>query len=278
MAKKLEEFTIEEMAVMSTFEQTITEAGVFNVLELRTKDMPNSTQYSIRFVNNKFGMRAIETFIGNPNKNVRLYFNKKIIGTDFHSSLLHLNGGKTASSSVKGQLIDYNVVDLLDFTKEFVSVLKEDNALPFVKSRSIGFEGLDLPILETDDEYEPGTSYTWKDVLSIIQEPESQLFKSLSRPGIYLQRSNDGKSRYVGSAYGVGGIIDRWKKHLERGGDAKFLSWYILENGYVSVEFVVLEFMAEEASPEEVIGKENVWKRILSTKSFSYNGTQLNNN
>ncbi|MFC9539917.1 hypothetical protein ACFTQ7_08520 [Lysinibacillus sp. NPDC056959] len=42
----------------------------------------------------------------------------------------------------------------------------------------------------------------------------------LNQNGIYIQRSEDGKSRYIGSAYGSGGIISRWMTHLEFLGNA----------------------------------------------------------
>ena len=68
-----------------------------------------------------------------------------------------------------------------------------------------------------------------------------------------MQRSVDGTSRYIGSAYGQGGILSRWLKHLTSNGNAKHLSIYVLDNGYSDVVFTVLEFTgADEMEAEEV--------------------------
>ena len=97
----------------------------------------------------------------------------------------------------------------------------------------------------------------------------------MSRSGVYLQRSNDGTSGYVGSAYSVGGILSRWLKHLNSNGDAKHLNLYVLENGHNNLIFTVLEF----TNDNDALQTESRWKQTLGTKNTGpYDGIRLNKN
>ncbi|MDM5309705.1 hypothetical protein [Peribacillus frigoritolerans] len=82
----------------------------------------------------------------------------------------------------------------------------------------------------------------------------------MSQNGVYIQRSEDGKSRYIGSAYGTGGIIGRWMDHLEFPDNAHHLNLYVLENGYDSILFSVIEFL--EGTDSEIS------ERVLMEKDF----------
>jgi hypothetical protein len=122
-----------------------------------------------------------------------------------------------------------------------------------------------------------GRTFTWKEILAIYQDdsPENEVKKSLSVCGVYLQRSIDGRARYVGSAYSDGGIIARWMRHLGSNGDAKHLNFFILENGYNDILFTVLEI----TTPEQARTSESRWKSTLGTNSLGpYDGYRLNCN
>jgi hypothetical protein len=139
------------------------------------------------------------------------------------------------------------------------------------------YEGLALPDVDTADCDVLGRVFTWKEIIAISEDQsESNLLKKeLSRCGVYLQRSSDGKSRYVGSAYGDGGLISRWLKHLTSNGDAKHLNLFVLENGYSHILFTVLEFCDASAATTN----EMRWKATLGTKhSGIYDGLRLNSN
>ncbi|WP_326929501.1 GIY-YIG nuclease family protein [Aliivibrio fischeri] len=111
--------------------------------------------------------------------------------------------------------------------------------------------------------------------ISEDESEDNELKKVLSQSGVYLQRSSDGVSRYVGSAYGCGGILGRWLKHLNSNGDAKHLNLYVLENGYNKLVFTVLEFTDDNTA----IKAESRWKQTLGTKNTGpYDGFRLNRN
>ncbi|MED4634709.1 GIY-YIG nuclease family protein [Peribacillus frigoritolerans] len=124
-----------------------------------------------------------------------------------------------------------------------------------------------------------GQTFTWKEIIAIWEDnsEENKLKQVLGQNGVYIQRSGDGKSRYIGSAYGTGGIIGRWMAHLEFLGNAHHLNLYVLENGYDSILFSVIEFL--EGTDSEIIQKESLWKRTLGTVNKGpYNRIQLNKN
>jgi hypothetical protein len=90
---------------------------------------------------------------------------------------------------------------------------------------------------------------------------------------VYLQRSPEGKTRYVGSASSDSGILGRWLKHLTSNGHAKHLNLYVLENGYATVLFTVLEFT------NNTLSAESRWKETLGTRNAGpYDALRLNSN
>lgn len=275
-----EDLSIEDKKVIDDFESLVIQSGLTEILEFRNKykDRPLKNLFSLRFSSNPYRIGSVEIYKNPEKRDARIFFHDSIYQTSFYEGLKAI--GKTEIPYTSKNIIDYkfsNGYGMSDFLKDLTFFLKNNqDELPAITSRSVGFEGLNLPIIDTDEPYQKGMTFTWKEILAIIQEPESELFKSLSKSGVYLQRSKNGVSRYIGSAYGDGGIISRWRKHLERGGDAKFLSWYVLENGYGSIEFTVLEFC--EDSEDSVIQQETYWKNTLATKTGIYNGYQLNNN
>lgn len=77
----------------------------------------------------------------------------------------------------------------------------------------------------------------------------------------------------MGPAFGEGGILGRWLKHLTSNGHAKHLNIYVLENGYAKVLFIVLEFTADAQRAEAC------WKETLGTRNAgSYDGLRVNSN
>ena len=134
-----------------------------------------------------------------------------------------------------------------------------------------------MPDVDTSDQEVMGRVYTWKEIIAIDEDSaeDNQLKKALSKGGVYLQRSVDGTSRYIGSAYGQGGILSRWLKHLTSNGNAKHLNLYVLDNGYSDVVFTVLEF----TGADEALEAEKKWKNVLGTlNNGPYDGYRLNSN
>lgn len=179
--------------------------------------------------------------------------------------------------------IDFYVEDYVKLAIDIKNILSNEEVIKECKknsprARTSKFEGLDLPDIDTTQNDVLGQTFTWREIISIWEDNSeiNELKKSLSRNGIYIQRSKDGKARYIGSAYGENGIIGRWMKHLDSNGDAQYLNLFVLENGYDEIIFSVIEF---HDNVDDIIKIENKWKQILGTINYGpYNGIQLNNN
>ena len=86
--------------------------------------------------------------------------------------------------------------------------------------------------------------------------------------GIYLIREKISGKLYVGSAYGGKGIFGRWQSYANSGhGGNKELSDLEPNN----FEFSILEILPSTFSAEEVIEKENRWKKKLGTRQNGLN-------
>ena len=94
--------------------------------------------------------------------------------------------------------------------------------------------------------------------------------------GIYLVSDKVAGKHYVGSAYGEGGIWDRWNSYIYdfHGNNVDLVELfeektetYFREN----FKFAILEVMSSVRTPEEVIYKESLWKRKLFSREFGYN-------
>ncbi|WP_371262784.1 GIY-YIG nuclease family protein [Paenibacillus sp. OV219] len=79
---------------------------------------------------------------------------------------------------------------------------------------------------------------------------------------------------YVGSAYGSGGLLNRWKNYIEtkHGGNKGMIS--VLRdfpNRFENFQFTILQVLPKTLTAEEVIGIENLYKRKLLSINFGMN-------
>ena len=232
---------------------------------------------SLRFKSNRYRIRSLELWDHSDGVFLKIYHAPDI--SQEVKEAINLIPGKVRSvqnsSDFRGNF--NKIASKLRETLLSEAVATAASSNPIV-SRSSGYEGLELPDVDTSEELVLGRVFDWKEILAIQQDEsiENQLKKELSKPGVYLQRSTDGKARYVGSAYGERGIIGRWMMHLGSNGNAKHLNFYILENGYSNIAFTVLEFAENEECARKA---EKRWKLTLGTNSGgSYDGFRLNCN
>jgi hypothetical protein len=247
------------------------------VLKFKTDDYkPVKDFTAVRFHTNKFRIRAIEIWEGSGNPWFRIYYSH-LIAPELKLLIDTLEGyrRKTATTIYTDYfgepegLAEALASVLIDSGDEIIA-----RATPVLAKNSI-YEGLELPDVDVADTEILGRTFNWKELLAIDEDvsEENELKRLLSRHGVYLQRSPDGKTRYVGSAYSEGGILGRWMKHLTSNGHAKHLNLYVLENGYASVLFTVLEFT------ESATAAEARWKETLGTRNAGpYDGLRLNSN
>lgn len=105
---------------------------------------------------------------------------------------------------------------------------------------------------------EPG----WKAALSNVQ-------------GIYLIADQISGKQYIGSAYGAGGIWERWTSYALtcHGGNIELqtvLDKQGLEYGH-NFQYAILEIADLNVTTEYLLERENHWKGVLLSREFGYN-------
>ena len=136
----------------------------------------------------------------------------------------------------------------------------------------------DKPVLEIKAPQSIGDFLSYDDVLlgyadiqKLAQHTDSNVtwVNALSTVnGVYLIRDKTTGLQYVGSAYGKGGILGRWKAYSLSGhGGNKLLK--ALDP--VNFEFAILEICPSTMSADNVISRESRWKRVLGTRQFGLN-------
>lgn len=253
-------------------------AGLFDIREKDDKREGTPPYVSYRVKPNIYKIRAFEIVGSEKDFYFRIYHANDMV-EDLRESFAAIEGYK---ESKKKYLSIFKATDYHDLANHIKSVLENKEIINICKesssiARMSRFEGLKLPDVDTSINEVMGMTFNWKQIISIWESDseDNQIKKALSRKGIYIQRSDDGQSRYIGSAYGAGGILERWVNHLNSLGDAHHLNLFVLEKGYNEVVFSVIEFY----EGVDIIKRESMWKQILGTiNTGPYNGYQLNRN
>lgn len=266
--------------MLDILEDILSKSELSELFSLKTKDDNTDKEnphIAYRVKPNIYRIRAFELWGNKDDFYFRIYHSKKINYT-LKEKLALVTGVIRNIRNV----VDYKSSDYIQLAIAIKNILLNNEIINECKNsstlaRTSKFEGLDLPDVDTSQDEVIGQTFTWREIISIWEDDseDNNLKKKLSKSGVYIQRSKDGKSRYIGSAYGVDGIIGRWMKHLSSNGDAQHLNLFVLENGYNEIVFSVIEF----CDYEDIIERETMWKQILGTVNYGpYNGIQLNNN
>ena len=101
----------------------------------------------------------------------------------------------------------------------------------------------------------PMAHESWHTALSSINE-------------VYLIVDREGGRRYVGSAYGKGGLLERWTCYTKslQGGN-KLMKELLCGHSdhYTRFRFSVLQLLSKAATPDDAIQTETLWKKKLLT-------------
>jgi hypothetical protein len=92
---------------------------------------------------------------------------------------------------------------------------------------------------------------------------------------VYLITDRASGKHYVGSAYGTGGIWERWACYALTGhGNNVELEAVLQSKGpeYAqNFQFAILEICDINSSPEQVVERESHWKTVLKSREFGLN-------
>jgi hypothetical protein len=94
--------------------------------------------------------------------------------------------------------------------------------------------------------------------------------------GIYLITDTRNEKRYVGSAYGEGGVWSRWASYTETGhGYTDELTKIISKRGLAHAQkhfrFTLLEHYSKKTENDIITDRETYWKNVLRTRECGYN-------
>ena len=92
--------------------------------------------------------------------------------------------------------------------------------------------------------------------------------------GVYMILDKKTGNQYIGSAYGQGGVWQRWSDYASNGhgGNQKLIELCANKNNYESnFQFTILKSLPSNLSNREVIKIENLYKDKFGTKAFGLN-------
>ena len=118
---------------------------------------------------------------------------------------------------------------------------------------------------------------SFSEVEKIIKNPDAnrEWHRMLRKvAGVYLIVDKITGNQYVGSAYGKGGIVSRWRSYVEthHGGNKKLKELLIeYPDRYKEFQFSILETLPTTLTNNEVIAREVLHKIKLHTRAFGLN-------
>jgi len=127
-----------------------------------------------------------------------------------------------------------------------------------------GFKAVDLAKVELE--------------IIVKHEPESWRTALSSVAGVYLISDTTSGRLYVGSAYGEGGIWQRWCTYMAgghgHGGNVELKKLFQDEGGPErtnAFRFSILEIADVHATTNDILGRESHWKKVLLTRDHGLN-------
>ena len=112
---------------------------------------------------------------------------------------------------------------------------------------------------------------TYEELREIVQDPtayESWHTALSTVNAVYLIVDQENGRKYVGSAYGKGGLLGRWTHYVKSlHGDNKLMKELLCDypDRYTHFQFSILQLLPKAVTPDEVIQTETLWKKKLLT-------------
>ena len=112
---------------------------------------------------------------------------------------------------------------------------------------------------------------TYEELRKIVQDPtayESWHTALSTVNAVYLIVDRENGRKYVGSAYGKGGLLGRWTHYVKSlHGDNKLMKELLCDypDRYTHFQFSILQLLPKAVTPDEVIQTETLWKKKLLT-------------
>jgi len=117
-----------------------------------------------------------------------------------------------------------------------------------------------------------------QELRTIIKNPQthSKWYESLTRlQAVYLILDKKSGNQYVGTTYGENGLWQRWENYAKgdfTGGNKELLELKKVDSSFhENLQYSILEVLTKNASHNECIAAECLWKEKLGTRTFGLN-------
>ena len=120
-------------------------------------------------------------------------------------------------------------------------------------------------------------SLTHTELQHIINNTEPSWKLALSSvKAVYVITDTSNGKLYIGSAYGTGGLLNRWNEYINNltGGNKEF-EVLVKEKGENHIKnnfkYSILEIFDTKTKDEYIVERESYWKNVFETKKFGMN-------
>ena len=205
------------------------------------------------------------SFIGQESTKALLFGVFKVNGVDKKEEKFYYN---LTEVNVIDELIDRVVIDwgksAISWYQWYDKQTKE--VIEILPKGYLGeFKGLTNFVLDYDELKKlisnPDANKDWKSNLSSIN-------------GIYMILDNKTGSQYIGSAYGTGGVWQRWSEYASsiHGNNKRLKELCKKDVNYKkNFQYTILESLPSNINKKEVIKIENLYKEKFGTRAFGLN-------
>lgn len=188
-----------------------------------------------------------------------------------------VNGVKITGDRFYYNLTEVNVIDelidriVIDWGKSTISWYQwydkqTKNVLEILPNGYLGeFKGLTNFVLDYDELKKlisnPDANKDWKSSLSSIN-------------GIYMILDTKSGNQYIGSAYGIGGVWQRWSEYASNihGNNKRLKELCKKDSNYKkNFQYTILESLPSNIDKKEVIKIESLYKQKFGTRAFGLN-------
>lgn len=245
-----------------------------------------------------FNPTPLEAFYGGEFKKWQEYQRNKNFRCDNILSLIHLGGtdwlfagiykvlGAKAKSTGDNSWFEYKTLEIqgldhlsgrtiVTFNKKFrASYLKGENHIDSLIVKEIKPERLSIGDFPGYNEI----LIPFRILMMIVHQNIESWRTALSNVnGVYIITDTTNGKHYIGSAYGGGGIWNRWSSYAATGHGGNKELVELLNGEGKGIEhamnflFTILELIDLNASKDHVICRESHWKDALMSRAYGYN-------
>ena len=205
------------------------------------------------------------SFIGQESTKSLLFGVFKVNGVDKKGAKFYYN---LTEVNIIDELIDRIVID---WGKSAISWYQwydkqSKKVLEILPEGYLGeFKGLTHFVLDYDELKKlisnPDANKDWKSNLSAVN-------------GIYMILDTKSGKQYIGSAYGIGGVWQRWSEYASsiHGNNKRLIELCQTDSNYKkNFQYSILESLPSNVNKKEVIKIENLYKEKFGTRTFGLN-------